>query len=178
MLLLLTDFLLSILEDILLNVALLIKNTELIITINELDTHVVSGLTGVLVLIDEVVHFFLERVNDQVQLVTLIDQLADRRELLAEFELLTVEFGAELVALGHGLRLLLQDINQIAVLLGALVLQDVDFILQDLHALLHLGQVLTAGLNLAHILVPGILHLFVECNESVELEVCVLLLLR
>lgn len=174
----LPDLLLAVFEDVLLDVALFVENTELIVSVNKLDTHVISRLAGVLILVDEIVHLLLERVDDQVELVTLVDQLANRGELRAELELLAIQFGAELVTLGHSLGLLLQDIDQVAVFLSALVLQDVDFVLQDLHALLHLGQVLTAGLNLAHVLVPGVLHLFVKCNEGVQLEVRILLLLR
>mmetsp|Transcript_39515 Transcript_39515/g.51732 ORF Transcript_39515/g.51732 Transcript_39515/m.51732 type:complete len:229 (+) Transcript_39515:831-1517(+) len=169
LLLLLTDFLLAILEDVLLNVALFVENTELVIAVDQLDTHVVSGLTSVLVLVNQVVHFLLQRVNDQVQLVALVDQLPDRGELPTEFKLFAVGLGAVLVTLSVGLRLLLHDVDEVAVLLRAFELQNVDFVLEDLHALLHLSQVLTTGLNLAHILVSRVLDFFVKCDESVQL---------
>jgi len=48
----LTDFLLSILENVLLNVALFIEDTKLIVSVNELDTHIVTTLTSMLIVKD------------------------------------------------------------------------------------------------------------------------------
>lgn len=56
----LTNFLFTNLKDVLLDVGLLVQNTELIITIDQLDTHVVTGFTSLLVFVDKVVHFFLK----------------------------------------------------------------------------------------------------------------------
>ena len=114
-----------------------------------------------LVLIDQVIHFLLERIDDQIELVTLVDQLANRGQSGSELELLTVELGSELVTHGHGLDLLLMDINQVVVLFSTLILQDVDFVLKDLDTLLHLCQILTRCLNLTDVLVSRILHLFI-----------------
>jgi hypothetical protein len=67
----------SILQSVLLNVALFIVNAELIIPINKLNTHVVSTFTGHLILIDKVIHFLLKRVDNQIQLIALIYLLTD-----------------------------------------------------------------------------------------------------
>ena len=60
---LLSDLLLAVLEDVLLNVRLFVENTKFIVSVNQLDTHVVSALTCLLILVDKVVHVFLERVD-------------------------------------------------------------------------------------------------------------------
>jgi len=62
--LLLSDFLFSVLKNVLLNVTLLVKNTELVIFINKLNTHIVTGFTGHFVFEYEVIHFFLKRIDD------------------------------------------------------------------------------------------------------------------
>jgi len=67
--LLFANFLLADFEDVLLDVGLLVENTQFVVAVNELNTHVVAGLAGLLVLVDEVVHFLLQRVDDQVELV-------------------------------------------------------------------------------------------------------------
>lgn len=78
------------LEDVLLNVALLVQDTQLIVAINQLDAHVVARLAGLFVLVDQVVHFLLQRVNDQVELVTLLDLLPNGALLLPKQVLLLV----------------------------------------------------------------------------------------
>mgnify|MGYP006922975374 CR=1 FL=1 len=70
------------------------------------------------------------------------------------------------------------NVDQISILLSTLCLKDINFILQNLDTLLHLSQVLTGGLDLTHVLVSRVLHLFIQSDERVQLEVCVLLLLR
>lgn len=174
----LTNLLLASLEDVFLDVRFFVKDTKLIITVDKLNTHVVSALAGMLVLVDEVVHLFLERVNDQVELVSLVDQLSNCGELLTELELFAVQLRPVLVSHGHCLHLLLVDVDQVSVLLRTLVLQDVHFVLEDLDSLLHLGQVLATGLDLRNVLVSRVLHLLVKSDKSVQLEVSVLLLLR
>jgi hypothetical protein len=73
----LTDSLLTILESVFLNVALLIVDAELIISINKLNTHVVSALTSHLIFVNQIIHFFLERVYNEIKLVSFIDLLAN-----------------------------------------------------------------------------------------------------
>jgi len=52
LLFLLADLLLTVLEPVLLDVGLLIQNAQLIVTINQLDTHVVTALAGLLIIVD------------------------------------------------------------------------------------------------------------------------------
>ena len=59
-LLFLTDFLLTVLEDILLDVRLLVQDTQLIIPVNQLNTHVVARFAGVLILVNQIIHLFLK----------------------------------------------------------------------------------------------------------------------
>ena len=72
---LLPNLLLSMLQPILLNIRLLIQNTQLVITINKLNTHVIPRFTGLFILIYQVVHLSLQRIDDQVQFITLINLL-------------------------------------------------------------------------------------------------------
>jgi hypothetical protein len=67
----------SILESVFLDVALFIVNAQLIISVNELNTHIVSALTGHFILIYEVIHLFLKRVNNQIQLISFVNLLND-----------------------------------------------------------------------------------------------------
>ena len=90
-LLLLSDFNLAILKDVLLNIGLLIENTKFVISIDQSDSHVVTGLTSLLVSVDQVVHLRLKGVNDQVELISLVDVLSNNRLLLSELELEVVE---------------------------------------------------------------------------------------
>jgi len=92
LLFLLADLLFTVLENLLLNVGLLVKDAQLIVAINQLDTHVVSALTSLLVLINKIVHFLLQRVNDQVELIRLVNLLTDDVLLLFEFVLILVQF--------------------------------------------------------------------------------------
>jgi len=71
----LSNFLLAILEDVLLNVTLLVQNAQFIISVNQLDAHVVTTFAGVFVVGNEIIHFILQRVDDQVQLVSMVDLL-------------------------------------------------------------------------------------------------------
>ena len=74
----------------------------------------------------------------------------------------------------HALVVLLKD----DVLIGRLVTQDLDFILQNLDTLLHLSQILRAACNLRHVLVTHVLDVLVERLERVEAELSLLLLLQ
>ena len=168
-LLLLTDFLFAVLEDILLDVRLFVQDTELIIPVNQLNTHVVTRFTSVLILINQIIHLFLKRVDNQIELVTLVNELSNRRESRTELDLLAVKLRSELVTSGVLLDLLLTDVDEVMVFLSALVLQDVNFILENLDTLFHLSEVLTTRLNLADVLVSRILDLFIQSDERVQL---------
>ena len=72
-----SDLLLSIFEDVFLDVGLFIQDAKFIVSVNELDTHIVSTLTGMLILIDQVVHLILQRVDNKIQLVTMVDELTN-----------------------------------------------------------------------------------------------------
>jgi hypothetical protein len=89
---LLSDELVTIFKDVLMNVGFLIKNTQFVILIDQLDTHVVSGFTSSFIVEDKTVHFFLERVNDEIVLVSFIDLLTDDRDsiFVSEFSLVLI----------------------------------------------------------------------------------------
>lgn len=86
---------LTLLECIFLDVGFLIEDAKLIVSIDKLDTHVVSVLTGHLVVVDEVVHLFLELVDDQIEFVTLIDLLRNDSLLALKLLVLLVKLGLE-----------------------------------------------------------------------------------
>ncbi len=117
-LLLLPDLLLAILKNVLLNIRLLIENAQFVIAVNQLNTHVVATFSGLLVLVDQVVHFFLPRVDDQVELIGLVDLLVDDRLLLSELVLVLVEFSPSRVSLLGLLLDLVLDFEQSVVLLS------------------------------------------------------------
>lgn len=81
---------LSVFENLFLNIRLFVKDAKFVISVDQLDTHVVTTLTSLFILINEVVHFFLEGVDDQVKFVGLVDLLADDVLLAAEFVLVFV----------------------------------------------------------------------------------------
>jgi len=58
------DLLLSVLKYVFLNVRLLVKNTQFVVAVNQLDSHEVSLFTCLLVVKDEAVHLFLQAVDD------------------------------------------------------------------------------------------------------------------
>jgi hypothetical protein len=90
--------LLTVLQNGLLDVRLLVQDAELIVLVNKLNTHVVSGLAGRLILEDEGVHLLLEAVDDQVVLVTFVDALVDDAKLVLLNQFFLVEFSALLVS--------------------------------------------------------------------------------
>jgi len=57
-------------------------------------------------------------------------------------------------------------LSEFSVFFGRLVSEDFDLILQDLDSFLHFGQILGGVLDLRNILIPGVLDLFIEGNES------------
>lgn len=88
---LLANLLFTVLEDILLDVALLVENAQFVVLVDQLDTSVVTTLACNFIIVNQVVHFLLETVNDQVQLVSLVDLLTNNAHLLLVDELLFVE---------------------------------------------------------------------------------------
>ena len=69
--------LLSIFKNVFLNVTFFVQNTQLIILINELYTHVISRVTSLLVFKNEIVHFFLKRIYNQVMFISFINSLSN-----------------------------------------------------------------------------------------------------
>ena len=72
------------------------------------------------IFIYEVVHIFLQRIYDKVELVTLIDKLTNCTKLLTECELVFVEGISELISLVNFSLLLVLDIDQGTVFLCTL----------------------------------------------------------
>jgi hypothetical protein len=129
LLLLLTDLLLTVLESILLDVRLLVEDTELIVTVNKLDTHVITTLTSLFVIVDEVVHLTLEGVDDQIQFISDVNFLADSRLFHFELELVHVKLFTESVSPGDFSSNVVLNSDQKPVFLSRLVPEDFDFIL-------------------------------------------------
>ena len=95
----------------------------------------------------QIEHLFLKRENNLVELLDLLDLLHHDLRLVFEGLLVLVER-----RVGPVLRLdlLLQNVVVLldgAVLLGGLVLEDLQLVLKDLDPLLELGQVLRAVLD-------------------------------
>ena len=119
------------------------------------------------VFIDKVVHIFLERVDDKIQFVTLINQLTDCTELLTKGELVLVESVSELVSLVNFSLLFVLNIYESPIFFCTLSSQDINFILEDFNSLFHLSKILTGSLNLTNVPVTGIFDLFVKGDERV-----------
>jgi hypothetical protein len=98
-LLLLPNLLLTVFEYVFLYVRLLIQDAKLVIAVDQLNTHVVTTFACLLVLINQIVHFLLQRVNYQVQLVRLVDLLIDDRLLLPKLVLVLVQLRTAGIAL-------------------------------------------------------------------------------
>ncbi len=96
---------------------------------------------------------------------------------MAELVLVLVKLGAARVAFLSLFLHLVLHFKQRVVLLGGLVAQDLNFVLQDLNALLHLGQVLRGVLDLANVLVPCVPHFLVQGDERLQSEISFLRLL-
>jgi hypothetical protein len=107
--------LLSFLEAVLLDVALLVVDAQLIISIDQLNTHVVPALASHFILVDEVVHLLLKRVNDQVKFVAFIYLLPDDRLLLLVDEILFVQLSTERVTQVDFFLDLMLDVNERAI---------------------------------------------------------------
>jgi hypothetical protein len=122
-----------------LNIALFIVNAKLIVSVDQLYAHVISRLTCHLILVYEVIHLFLQRVDDQVELVTLVDLLPDDRLLLLIDELFLVEVSAQRVTLIDLFLNVVLDIDKLSIFLRGLIAKDLDFVLEDLDTLFHLS---------------------------------------
>ena len=92
---LLPDFLFTVLEYVLLDIALLVQNTQLIIFVDELDTHVVSGLASHFIFENQIVHFLLQRVYDQIQFISFIDFLTNNAHFIFVSKLLLVQLASQ-----------------------------------------------------------------------------------
>ncbi len=77
-------------QNILLNITLLIQNTQLIIPINKLYPRIVAVLTRVLVLLAEGLHVFLQGEDYHVQLLDLVDVLVHELFLFTLLQLVLV----------------------------------------------------------------------------------------
>ena len=77
-------------QNILLNITLLIQNTQLIIPINKLYPRIVAVLTSVLVLLAKGLHVFLQGEDYHVELLDLVDVLVHELFLLALLQLVLV----------------------------------------------------------------------------------------
>jgi hypothetical protein len=122
-----------------LNIALFIVNAKLIVSVDQLYAHVVSRLACHLILVYEIIHLLLQRVNDQVELVTLVDFLPNDRLLLLIDELFLVEVSAQRVTLIDLFLNVMLDIDKLSVFLRGLIAKDLDFVLEDLDTLFHLS---------------------------------------
>ncbi len=112
LLLLRADGLFALFETVFLDIALLIVDAELIVTVDQLDTHIVTALTGHLILVDKVIHLLLEGVNDKVEFIALIDFLTDDGFLLLVDEVLLVEVRTEGISLVDLFLDLVLDVNE------------------------------------------------------------------
>lgn len=111
-LLLLPNLLLTVFEYVFLYVRFLIQDAKLVIAVDQLNTHVVTTFACLLVLVNQIVHFLLQRVNYQVQLVRLVDLLIDDRLLLPKLVLVLVELRPAGIALLSLLLHLVLDLKQ------------------------------------------------------------------
>jgi len=74
----------------------------------------------------------LERVDNQIELISDVNFLADGRLLHLELELVHVKLLTEPVSQGYLVSNVVLDANQESILLSRLVSEDLDFILQIL----------------------------------------------
>jgi hypothetical protein len=128
--------LLALFEPVLLYVALLVVDAELVVPVDQLYAHVVAGLAGHLVLVDEVVHLLLQRVDDEVELVALVYLLPDHVLLHLVDRHVLVQLGPQRVALVDLPLHLVLDVDQLAVFLRGLIAKDLYLVLKNLNTLL------------------------------------------
>ena len=138
-----SDLLLSIFKNILLNVRLFVQNTKFVIPVNKLDTHIISAFTCLFILVDQVVHFLLQRVDDQIEFVRLVNFLADNALLRTELVFKLVKFCS--LRISHvGLFLyLVFYVNKGAIFFSRFVSENFNFILKDFNTLFHFSKILT-----------------------------------
>ena len=129
-------------EDVFLNVGLFVEDAELVVAVDELYAGEVPVFAGEFVLFPQALHILLQGDDDHVEFFDFVGVLVDEFLLLLLLELVLVELGLGLVPL---VDLQLQHVVVVLdglVLLRALVLEDLELVLQDLYALFQLGQVL------------------------------------
>jgi hypothetical protein len=65
----------TLLQAVLLNVTLFIVDAQFVISIDKLDTHIVSALTSHLIFVNKIIHLLLQRVDNKVEFIAFIDFL-------------------------------------------------------------------------------------------------------
>jgi len=91
-----------------------------------------------LILIDQIIHLILERVDNQVEFVSLINQLSNCVKLLAKGEVFTIQICPVVIPCTHLLVTLLLYVCELSLFFLRLCLQDIKLILEDLDTLSHL----------------------------------------
>jgi len=140
--LLLSNLLLSIFQNVLLDVALFIQDAKLIIFVDQLDTHVVSRLTSHLILEDQIVHLFLEGVDDQVQFVTFVNFLTDDAHPVFVKKFILVQVSSEGVPLLDLSLNVFLAVSECSVLFRGLIPQNFNFVHENFDSLLHFCEIL------------------------------------
>ncbi len=107
-----------------------------------MDAGEVSVLAGHLVLFPQALHVLLQGDDYHVEFLYLVGVLVHQLLLLLLLKVVLVQLGLGLVAfVDLELQHVIVILNRL-VLLGALVLQDLELVLKDLNTLFQLGQVL------------------------------------
>jgi hypothetical protein len=148
-------------EYVLLDVALLIKDTEFVVPVDELYPREVAVLAGLLILLPQSLHVPLEGDDDHVQFLYLVSVLVDQLLLLLLLEVVFVQLRLSLVPLVHlQLQHVVVVLNRL-VFLGRLVLQDFQLVLKDFYTLFQLSEVLGGILDQVHVFITRGFHLLV-----------------
>lgn len=149
-------------------VGFFIQDAKLVISIDQLDASVVSVLTSFFVLEPEILHVFLEGQNDHVEFFDLIDILIDELFLLFFLEFILVEFGFGLVSFVDFELFDMIIVLDGFVFLRALILQDLELVLEDLDSFLKFSQILRGVLDEIDVFVSGGFDFFVKGLEVLE----------
>ena len=148
-------------QYVLLDVALLIEDAELVVSVDELYAREVAVLAGLLVLLPEPLHVALEGDDDHVQFLDLVGVLVDQLLLLLLLEVVLVQLRLSLVPLVHlQLQHVVVVLNRL-VFLRRLVLQYLQLVLKNFYTLLQLSEVLRGILDQVHVFITRRFHLLV-----------------
>lgn len=173
---LLSDCLLSVFHHIFIDIWLLVQDTQFIILVNELNTLIISWLTGHFILKDQCIHLFLQRVDNQIQFVTFIDFLSNNTHLVFILELFLVQFSSVSISqLNFSLNILFA-FSKYSIFLSWFMSQNFNFILENFNSFLHFCKILRGILNLTYIFISIILDVFIKSEEWIEFELNFLLL--